>query len=171
MWEGAKGGGVYDLGVGRVRKLFREQEREERNGRGGRGQFTVEGKNYQQVPIQKDSPGVEKNAVLRPTASHSWFLPLLQPLHLASHQILVSVTVSSVSFMSLLPLVGPQQLSTPPQQSAICRHKLLHYSSMASGSLLALFPKSSPRAQSAPGLVNYLSLLYGGPCSFTPLFL
>lgn len=41
MWEGAKGGGVYDLGVGRVRKLFREQEREERNGRGGRGQFTV----------------------------------------------------------------------------------------------------------------------------------
>lgn len=34
MWEGAKGGGVYDLGVGRVRKLFQGtgKRREKRKG-------------------------------------------------------------------------------------------------------------------------------------------
>lgn len=159
-----KRGGVYDLGVGRVRKLLGNRKEKRETEGAGRGKFTVEGRNYQSVTIQKDSPGVEKNEVICSVASHSWFLPLLHSLHLTSHQ-------SSVLFVLLLPLAGPQQLSTPPQQSALSRHQPLHCSSMASRSLVALFPNSSPRAQSAPGLVNYLSLLYGGPCSFTPLFL
>lgn len=55
MWEGAKGGGVYDLGVGRVRKLLGNKK--ERNGRGGRVQFTVEEKTISRFPSRKTHLG------------------------------------------------------------------------------------------------------------------
>lgn len=46
MWEGAKGGGVYDLGVGRVRKLLGNRKEKRETEGAGRGKFTVEGRNY-----------------------------------------------------------------------------------------------------------------------------
>lgn len=46
MWEGGKGGGADDLGVGRVRKLLGNRKEKREMERAGRGKFTVEGKNY-----------------------------------------------------------------------------------------------------------------------------